>query len=140
MADLDEQERAEERARAREAHMRMQQQEQEQEKPQEPRSLADEPAPDLSDIQPERKGGMERELRLGGAPQETAQWKVDGMQLAADLQASGFRPYAQEQQEPRSLADEPAPDLSDLDKQIEEAEMQVQQQNHEHEQEQEINR
>jgi hypothetical protein len=53
------------------------------------------------------------------------------MQLAADLAPYGIGPYAQgqaaEQEAPRSLAEETAPDLSDLDQQIDAAEQHVQQ-------------
>lgn len=102
----------------------------------------DEPAPDLSDIQPHRDSGsgMELSRQLGGAPRETEQWKVDGMKLAADLQAGGMKPYQNDNEAPRSLADEPAPDLSDIDQKIADAEQQVQQRDTKFERQQEQER
>ncbi len=130
-----EQEQARDKEAERHAAMRGQHLDQikaEQARGQEPepehKSLADTPAPELP--QPEtQRGGMERELRLDtGLRQETAQWSMDGFKLAGEQQAAGMTPFA------RSLADEPAPDLSAVERQPEQQERQIEQ---EHQREQE---
>jgi hypothetical protein len=136
-----EQERAqEERAREKESgrdaafraqhldQLRAEQNRQGQEPEPEHKSLADTPAPEIP--QPEtQRGGMERELRLDtGLRRETAQWSMDGFKLAGEQQAAGMTPFA------RSLADEPAPDLSAVERQPEQQARQIEQ---EHQREQE---
>jgi hypothetical protein len=140
MAEQEQQEEEREAARRAEERSAQLDQMRSEQQGQQQHSLADEPAPDLSDIQSQRDSGsgMELSRQLGGAPRETEQWKIDGMKLTADLQAGGMKPYNNEA--PRSLADEPAPDLSDIDQKIADAEQQVQQRDTELERQQEQER